>query len=197
MKMKKNYLWMMGLMVMAMFSLTSCDEDEMIGMDVSGHWFGDMDMYINGERARGSEIEFQPMGWGYSYGRGIEVDYYYRGTITHYFDYQIRNGIIYLTFDDPLLDCAIVDYHLNYRYFRGYIADYYSLMNQTYFDLRSYDQYWDTYGYGGYVYYTKENNMEDAWNDSTANDTTHLATRSASDEQPYCIRGVNMKKTGN
>lgn len=196
MKTNARKLWMMGLMILGIFSLTSCelDTDESIGYDVNGHWFGDLDMWINGERAQGSEIEFIPTGWGYSRGRGIEVDYYRRGSITHYFNYRVLNGVIYLTFDDPNLDCAIVDYRLNYRTFSGYIADYYSLMNQTYFNLRSYDQYWDTYGYGGYVYYTKENNMEDAWNDSTANDTTHLATRSASDEQPQCIRGVNMRK---
>ena len=186
-KMTKN-LWMLAIMMACTLSLTSCyiDEDENVGYNVRGHWFGDMDMWIDGEKARGSEIEFQPRGYGYSYGEGIEVDYYYRGSITHYFDYEIRNGIIYLQFDDPNLDCAIVDYRLTYNYFTGYIADSYTLKNLTYFNLRNYDRYWDTYGYGGYIY-TREQTLDtdSLWNDSTA-------TRSTTENQePKCIRGVN------
>lgn len=183
-------------MIVALFGLTSCefyiDSDQSIGYDVSGHWFGDLDMWVGNEKARGSEIEFIPSGWGYSYGRGIEVDYYYRGTVTHYFNYEIRNGVIYLTFDDPNLDCSIWNYSLGYNYFRGYIADVYGY-NQTYFSLRSYDRYWNDYGYGGY-YYAKENTMDDIWNDSTATDTLNITTRSAetnNEEKPFCIRGVN------
>lgn len=189
-KMTKN-LWMLAIMMACALSLTSCyiDEDENVGYNVRGHWFGDMDMWIDGEKARGSEIEFQPRGYGYSYGEGIEVDYYYRGSITHYFDYEIRNGIIYLQFDDPNLDCAIVDYRLTYNYFTGYIADSYTLKNLTYFNLRNYDRYWDTYGYGGYIY-TREQTLDtdSLWNDSTA-------TRSTTENQePKCIRGVNRIK---
>jgi len=189
-KMTKN-LWMLAIMMACTLSLTSCyiDEDENVGYNVRGHWFGDMDMWIDGEKARGSEIEFQPRGYGYSYGEGIEVDYYYRGSITHYFDYEIRNGIIYLQFDDPNLDCAIVDYRLTYNYFTGYIADSYTLKNLTYFNLRNYDRYWDTYGYGGYIY-TREQTLDtdSLWNDSTA-------TRSTTENQkPKCIRGVNRIK---
>ncbi|MBQ7571488.1 MAG: hypothetical protein IJT19_04540 [Bacteroidaceae bacterium] len=188
--MTKN-LWMLAIMMACALSLTSCyiDEDENVGYNVRGHWFGDMDMWIDGEKARGSEIEFQPRGYGYSYGEGIEVDYYYRGSITHYFDYEIRNGIIYLQFDDPNLDCAIVDYRLTYNYFTGYIADSYTLKNLTYFNLRNYDRYWDSYGYGGYIY-TREQTLDtdSLWNDSTA-------TRSTTENQePKCIRGVNRIK---
>ena len=189
-KMTKN-LWMLAIMMACTLSLTSCyiDEDENVGYNVRGHWFGDMDMWIDGEKARGSEIEFQPRGYGYSYGEGIEVDYYYRGSITHYFDYEIRNGIIYLQFDDPNLDCAIVDYRLTYNYFTGYIADSYTLKNLTYFNLRNYDRYWDTYGYGGYIY-TREQTLDtdSLWNDSTA---TRCTTEN---QEPKCIRGVNRIK---
>ena len=189
-KMTKN-LWMLAIMMACTLSLTSCyiDEDENVGYNVRGHWFGDMDMWIDGEKARGSEIEFQPRGYGYSYGEGIEVDYYYRGSITHYFDYEIRNGIIYLQFDDPNLDCAIVDYRLTYNYFTGYIADSYTLKNLTYFNLRNYDRYWDSYGYGGYIYTREQTRVTDSlWNDSKA-------TRSTTENQETkCIRGVNRIK---
>ena len=50
--------------------------------NVNGHWFGDMDMYYNGERALGSEIEFYTNGgWGYdrywdTYGYGAYIQNY-------------------------------------------------------------------------------------------------------------------------
>ena len=190
MKTMTNKIWMLGLIMLGMFGLTSCeyDPDESIGYDVRGHWFGDLDMWIDGERAQGSEIEFNPHGWGYSYGRGTEVDYYRyrRGKVVHYFEYRIRNGVIYLTFDNPDLDCAIVDYRLSYNYFSGYIANYYTLQNDTYFSLRSYDRYWDDYGYGSYYYYAKEEVFD--MNDTTSVDIPEVV------KEPKCIRGVNMNK---
>ncbi len=175
---------------MAIFSLSSCDEDERIGYSLSGHWFGDLDMWYNGEKALGSEIEFHPTGWGASSGTGVEVDYYNYGSKTHYFNYRIREGIIYLLFDDPNLDCAIVDYRLSYYYFSGYIADYYTLQNQTYFNLRSYDYYWDDYGYGNYGYYYSKG--EAFQGDSIQNDSVQNLTK---ENKPFCIRGVNKMKT--
>ena len=184
-KMMKNYFWMMGLMLCGLVAFSSCerDPDEDIGYDVRGHWFGDLDMWIDGEKAQGSEIEFIPTGWGYTYGRGVEVDYYRRGRMVHDFDYRIRDGIIFLTFDDPNLDCAIVDYRLGYNYFSGYIADSRTLQNQTYFNLRNYDRYWDDYGYGGYYYVKGEKSWQQ---DSIASNDKQ--------EEPYCIRGINKMK---
>ena len=85
--------------------------------------------------------------------------------------------MIYFTFDDPALDCAIVDYSLSYDYFRGYIADYNTLENLTYFNLRNYAHYWDSYGYGSYYdYYVKGQ------------------TRSVADSTSYHgIRGIYLK----
>ncbi len=187
MKTMTNKIWMLGLIMLGMFGFTSCeyDPDESIGYDVRGHWFGDLDMWIDDEPAQGSEIEFNPHGWGYSYGRGTEVDYYRRGKVVHYFEYRIRNGVIYLTFDNPDLDCAIVDYRLSYNYFSGYIANYYTLQNDTYFSLRSYDRYWDDYGYGSY-FYSKEEAFD--MNDTTSVDIPEVV------KEPKCIRGVNMNK---
>ena len=154
--------WMLSFMLMALFCFSSCmDDDDRIGYDIRGHWFGDMDMYYRGERARGSEIEFNTS-WGYDRGTGVEVDYYAYTAITNYFNWRVSNRVLYLTFDDPSLDCAIVDYTLSYDYFRGYIADYVTLENQTYFNLRNYDRYWDSYGYGYYndYYYVKGTRAE-------------------------------------
>ncbi len=186
----KNF-WIIGLMSIGMCCLSSCDEDEQIGSYVSGRWFGDMDMWLGEERALGSEIEFYPEGWGSTQGRGIEVDYYHRGSIRHDFRWRIRDGVIYMTFDDSDLDCAIADYRIDEYYFRGYIADYYTLGNQTYFNLRNYDRYWNEYGYsnyyngGGYYYVKGEKN----W--GIGNDSTAIPTET---EEPKCIRGVNKVK---
>ena len=179
--------WMLAMLLTATITLTSCfDAAQEIGNAVSGHWFGDMDMYYNGERARGTEIEFYS-GWGYDRGRGVQIDYYAYHAETSYFNWQVRNRILYLVFDDPALDCAIVDYRLSYDYFSGYIADYYTLENQTHFNLRNYDRYWDRYGYGYYddYYYVKATR---AATDSTAVDSVVV------DDKYHGVRGVNMKK---
>ena len=182
--MHKN-VWALGLLLMAaMFALTSCSDDGRVGLRVSGHWFGDMDMWIGEEKARGSEIEFTPTGWGYTHGKGVEVDYYRYGTMTHYFNYEVVDRIIYMTFDDPLLDCAIVDYSISTYRFNGFIADYHTLENLTHFSLRNYDSDWNQYGYGGYYYdpYYVKGEMADS-----------LATDSIM-AQPKCVRGVNRPK---
>lgn len=181
---------MMSILFIALFSLSSCmDKDEEIGFYVvQGHWFGDMDMYYNGERARGSELEFNT-GWSYSRGTGVEIDYYRRGSITNYFDWEVHNRILYLTFDDPNLDCAIVDYSLTRDYFSGYIANPVTLENETYFNLRNYDRYWDSYGYGGYYspYYAPAQTRAEA-------DSIDTVPSDAAVTAPRGIRGVNMKK---
>lgn len=192
---------MLSFMLMALFCFSSCmDDDDHIGYDVKGHWFGDMDMYYNGERAQGSEIEFKSTGWGYDRGTGVEVDYYRFHAVTNYFDWRVSNRVIYLTFDDPNLDCAIVDYSLGYDYFRGYIADYHTLENQTHFSLRNYDRYWDTYGYSSYYdYYVKGTRAE---GDSIASDvvpsdsasSAPLSIDSSTETSSYNgIRGIYLK----
>ena len=151
----------MSFLLMAAFSFVSCmDEDERIGNTLGRRWFGDMDMYYDGERARGTELEFQT-GWGLSSGTGVEIDYYRYHAVTNYFNWEVRNRVMYLWFDDRRLDCAISNYSLTYDFFQGYIVPiiydyegyYLDYENQTPFRLRNYERYWDSYGYGGYEYY--------------------------------------------
>ncbi len=189
MKTLTKNLWMMAaLFCLTAILTTSCwDDDERIGNYVTGHWFGDMDMSYGGERAIGSEIQFTGTGWGNTKGYGWEIDYYdgynFVGRVSHDFNWEVRNQIIYMYFDDPALDCAIVDYRLTSYRFTGYIADIETLQNLTSFNLRNYDYYWDQYGYSGYGDYIPvkgERNFEG--NDSIA----------ASEMKE--IRGVNIKK---
>lgn len=188
----QKLLWTLAILLAATVTLTSClDEDQEIGNAVSGHWFGDMDMYYDGEAAKGSEIEFYT-GWGFDHGRGVEIDYYARHAVTTHFDWEVRDRILFLTFEDPALDCAIVDYRLSYDYFKGYIADYYTLENQMHFSLRNYDRYWDRYGYG---YYDSYYGYYDYYVKSTraAADSTDVDSVSAAREGYRGVRGVNMK----
>ena len=108
----------------------------------------------------------------------------------------MQNRAVYLTYDDPNLDCAIVDYRLSYDYFSGYIADYYTLENLTPFRLRNYDRYWDAYGYGGYDYtYGYDYYGDDYYvkRARAASDADSTAT-AASTPSYHGIRGVNMKE---
>ena len=60
----------------------------------------------------------------------------------------------------------------------------------------SYAMNYDVFGatlYGDY-YYTKQNKMDDAWNDSISSDTTMAVPAGNTSEAPKCYRGVNVKK---
>ena len=162
MKTLKNNIWMMSLMLSAMFGFTSCDlefdyyydEDAEIGYTINGHWFGDLDMYnaYTGEKAQGSEIEFYRTGGNYYRGTGVEVDYYYRTRpVTNYFNWEVYDSALYLYFEDSDLDCVIYEYRLTDTSFTGYMEGYDGY--NTRFSLRNYDRYWDDYGYG--YYYTR------------------------------------------
>jgi len=192
--MKKN-LWIMGMMFVALFGFTSCEFEleQAVGFDVSGRWFGDLDMWINGTKCSSSEIEFMPQGWGYSKGRGVQTDYLYSYRVTHYFDYEIIGSTIYLYFDDPSLDCAIRDYRINDNYFTGYMDGKY---DSTKFRLKNYEHYYSEFAsLCDYFYYAKENTMGDIWDETTDSiKTDSIASEPISTEELHCTRGVNELK---
>lgn len=165
----------------------SCDEDIHRGAILSGKWFGDLGMMVDGEDAIGSVIEFVPDQYTYTSGYGYEIDYYhgYYGlaTMEHQFEWMIRDGIIYLRFDNPDLDCNIRDYSLSPNYFRGYLDGIYS---STRFDLRGYDRYWDKYGYydDDYGYYSDRSGKKVVKSQSGEN---------AKQEVPVCVRKQNTQ----
>lgn len=176
----KNANWLMLLLVL--FGLSSCevDPDSDKGYKLSGKWFGDLGMYVGNEPARGSVIEFIPENYDYTEGWGREVDYYGPGgryTVEHIFDWYIDRGVIVLVFDNPSLNCSIIDYSLSSRYFRGYLNGIYS---STRFELKSYSKYWGDSGYG--PYYSKDNYVKE----------NAQAIDSAKVENPVCVRKVNV-----
>ncbi|MBO4906906.1 MAG: hypothetical protein J5486_07730 [Bacteroidaceae bacterium] len=198
----RHYLYSIAIMFIALGAFTSCDEDEMTGYTlVNGHWFGDLDMYDNyGEKAHGSEITFTPMnGYTNRYGTGIEVDYFSRGTIEHYFTWEIIDGVIQLEFaDNHNLDCIIRDYDIRSYRFRGYIIPWDSWTGEifeddaTRFDLYDYDYYWGSRGYGnyydGYGYVKADVTNGDAfWGEGSADST-------ATNAKTSYIRGRNRAR---
>lgn len=148
--MKILYYWRLISVVCLIGLCFGCDDDIDRGYAISGRWFGDLGMMINGEPAVGSVIEFVPDRYDYTAGYGYETDYFEDRfglyTVDHEFDWMIRDGVIYLRFDDPGLDCNIRDYVLSDDFFSGYMDGVYS---STYFSLRNY-RYWNEYGYWNY-----------------------------------------------
>ena len=117
--------FLMVCCLVAVFS--GCEEDDDYrGYMLSGRWFGNLGMMVDGQPAIGSDLEFIPQDYG-------------------------GYGIIYLRFDNPELDCNIRDYSLSPDYFEGYMDGVYS---STWFTLRNYERYWNDYGYwsAGYSY---------------------------------------------
>lgn len=191
--MKKNF-WMLGMMFVTLFGFTSCEYElaQAIGYEVSGRWFGDMDMYINGTKCYDSEIEFMPQGWGYRKGRGVEVDHLWSYHITHYFDYEILNGAIYLYFDDPELDCVIRDYRIDDQYFTGYMDGAYDCSK---FRLKNYEHFRNEWGYNDYFYAKADKGFNDVWDeDCDSLSTDSIASVSLSDDKIICSRGINKAK---
>lgn len=151
------------------------DSDGNRGYMLSGRWFGDLGMMVDGQPAVGSVLEFVPDNSSYLYGYGTETDYYYNwmnylDAIQYSFEWEIRDRCIYMYFRNPDLNCRISDYRLSSSYFEGYIENYgYS----SRFQLRNYDRYWNDFGYG--TLYAKPRSGD-------------MSVRSVTDSIPVCIR---------
>lgn len=158
-----KYSWP-ALVLLVCFFFSSCNpydfywgdsydrnEDTRLGYMISRRWFGDLGILIDGQPVRGSVLSFVADDVNYLSGWGTEQDYYGRtGTMIYSqrFEWMIRNGVIYLYYDDPAMDCTITRSRVSVDYFNGYIDGYY-------FELADYDRYWYDYGYDYPYYYTK------------------------------------------
>lgn len=138
--MKKIYdytrFMLMALVTMVAFS--SCDEDSDIAYDLDGAWSGtvvgdyyyyrygkeyvtyqDWDTYIEFKQ----DSPFATSGEGYEYDENRRTGQWSET----YFDWQVRNGKIYISYDDGT-DVVIRDYEVyqtrGVMRFRGYFEDY-------------------------------------------------------------------------
>lgn len=165
----KRFFGMLTAMVMTGLAFTSCvyDEDIDTSITLSGDWYGDFGMYYWTIDRRGNEIRYDSYDTDISfypsydyatYGKGYEVDYYKVGPykkIYHSFNWEIRNGNIYLTYhDEREYDTVIRDYRMSSYLFTGYFDTGTSRFElKKYSDYYDWDPYWDDWGYDGWYYY--------------------------------------------
>lgn len=132
--MKENLQKIASCLLIVLFALTlhSCEDDE-IAQQLDGIWEGQVaSTYFShrfGEQTEYQyvDIEFYADPYKYAKGAGMEYDYY--GYSNAYskcaFSFEVRNGIIYLDYDDGT-SVAIRNYRLNGSRFSGEFIDYWS-----------------------------------------------------------------------
>lgn len=156
MKKLTSYLAIMALAALS-FTFSSCEQDDNDeAMTLAGEWQGDMHVameYDNTEYdAFNTVMRFDYNQYSYASGTGYEIDYYNnsfwgRDYVAYSFYWSVKNGNIYIHYNEDNSDVVIYDYNLDYNYFEGTIK---SNNQNVYFQLtKTSSQYdWDTYDYG-------------------------------------------------
>lgn len=164
--MKKIFFYAM-MMVLAGFTMTSCETDEEIARRLTGvDWEGNLDTYYMnrwGDAFRDGEYrtvwrfeaEYYDRYGEATRGWGEECDYDYydrRNTAYSSFRWEVRNGNIYIYYDDPTWNDVRIDwydYSISYSHFHGTMYDW---DNRAYsFNLYSNSSWrWDDYRYDYY-----------------------------------------------
>lgn len=134
MKKLNTYTKLLLMALIAMTTMTSCDEDAALAYDLEGVWQGTItgnyyyDRYRVQSNDYDTEIMFRQISWETG-GTGYEIDRRYgsRSYSKTYFDWKVRNGKIYIEYDDGYR--VIVRDFETYRMggrmrFRGYFDNY-------------------------------------------------------------------------
>ena len=136
----KKLFFILSVALVAMVGFSSCNsDDENEARVLSGEWEGDWGMWYEDEDgyiydADYTYIKLVPDHHDATHGIGYQEDYYswddthqvmsYYRYLWYKFNWEIRDGIIYLTYlDDLNLDTFIRDYRLDNNYFSGYFGD--------------------------------------------------------------------------
>lgn len=160
--MKKIYsmlaIAMIGLGAMIM---TSCTEDQEIGMSLEGTWVGDMYVYHewsgHSYKTTESEVTFSSDPFRNTKGYGYWVDYYPgRRYIANHIRWEVRDREITIWFKEDGDVITISDFRINRNFFEGYIYDVddrpIKFELSKVYDERDYDyDYWGS-DYWGYYY---------------------------------------------
>lgn len=132
----KTMIERIGLMMLVLLSaltLTSCDEDTETAYDLDGIWQGTINGNYYQDRygyteSWDTEIRFYQDGDFSRGGSGEERDWDYRGKCySSRFDWKVRNGRIYLYYDDGyniVIDRYDLYWRSNTQRFRGYFEDF-------------------------------------------------------------------------
>jgi len=160
----KKLLSLLSVLIIALTSFTSCDEDVMVSSSLRGTWEGDMYTYYesNGrtQKVTYTEIMFTRDPGEYTSGYGYWIDHFSRRAGDYHYcriDWEVRNKTIFITFRERSgkTTIEIYDYHLNGKHFTGWFRD--GVNTNTEFDLvktrDDYDEYSDYDGYGNGYYY--------------------------------------------
>jgi len=156
--MKKIYTYL-AMLTIALTTLTSCDQDTLDRQDartLDGTWTGYIDVYYadrwgwtGGDSYRTSICFVRENAYG---GWGYEADYdiYYRDEAYSEFNWTVANGVIRISYADPLWNpVRIYEYRLYNDYFEGYMDDYTrkDIHFQLYYDGNYNWSRWSSYGY--------------------------------------------------
>lgn len=146
--------------------MTSCDEDQMIGMNLEGTWVGNMYMVTEWSghtyKATESEITFTSDPFRNTKGYGYWVDRYsgYRWDyVANHIRWRVQNRTLYVYFEEDRYEIAIYDFRVNNNRFQGWIdSDDGESLKFDLVKVYDYEYDWDDYDYGwGYWdYYYNE-----------------------------------------
>lgn len=158
--MKKLFtLLAMIMMAIGSMSLTSCTNDDYIGLTLDGCWQGNLYMYTryggNTYPSYRSQIEFDA-NLNMSKGSGYWVDYYNNAPWNYHanhISWEVNNGVITIYFIEDDYYVRIYDYNIDSNYFSGLIEGEdgkkleFSLRNTSSVNWDSYNYGWQSYGY--------------------------------------------------
>lgn len=146
----KKILSLLSVVIIALCTFTSCDEDMLVSHRLEGVWSGNMRTYYENtghtKDYTRTEISFdRDIQNEYTSGTGYWTDYYLGGDYTRYrIDWNVDKGHIYVKFRRTNTIIDIYDYKLDNNHFRGSFKD--GTHTYTDFDLtkiRDYEDYGD------------------------------------------------------
>lgn len=155
--MKKIYSMLtIAIIGLGAMMMTSCSEDQEIGMSLEGTWVGSM--YIQMEysghiyKTNESEITFTSDPFRITKGYGYWVDYYDKyghNRVANRIRWNVTGRTITIHFIDDGGEIIIDDFRINNNHFEGYIYDDFG--KPTKFELTKVmddDRDWDDYEFG-------------------------------------------------
>ena len=147
----KKIFSILSVVIIALCTFTSCDEDMMLSYDLEGVWRGDMRTYYehtgHTKEYTYTEISFdRDIENEYTSGSGYWTDYYGGGEFSRMRIYwEVKNKHIFNTFRTSRTTIEIYNYKLNSNHFRGSFQE--GTNTFTNFDLtkvRNYEDYGDS-----------------------------------------------------
>ena len=151
----KKIFSLLSVVIIALCTFTSCDEDVMVSHSLEGVWKGDMHTYYENsghtKEYTYTEISFdRDIKGEYTSGTGYWTDYYHGGDYSRYrIFWEVEKSHIYVTFRSSHTTIDIYDYKLNSNHFRGSFKD--GTHTYTDFDLIKVKDY-EYYGDDDYYY---------------------------------------------